>query len=545
MGVERDRTVDELRQAREAYERRDWVVALDRLRGKHHLEAEDALALATAAYLMGDVDEAIRALQGGYQDMISSGNDLGAVRFAFWLALILNVRGETVIGGGWVARGKRLLETQSDDIAERGYLLIHDFYGHLSRGDFASATATAAQVVDAGRRFSQPDLVAQGLMCQGRLMIYAGRVPEGLTILDEAMIGISAREVSPIIAGMVYCAMIEGCQEVSDFTRAASWTSALTRWCDLQPGLVPFTGQCSLHRGQILRLRGAYEEARAEFVRAQQRYQVEGTTAAAALALTEQGDVLRIRGRLDEAESAYRLASELGYEPQPGLVLTWMIRGRTAPAASAIRRLLAEAQTPVHRSRLLPAAVEVMLAAHQPDEARDYCDELSGIAVAFGNSAFRAIAAYAAASVELITDQVQEALGDAREACRLWSDIGSPYEAARARMLIARALRGLGDEDSATAELAVARRAFVDLGAQPGVREVDTVLRRTLPGGLTEREAEVLRLVAQGRTNSDIASVLVLSPKTVERHLSNIFLKLEVSSRTAAAAYAHENGLLA
>jgi ATP/maltotriose-dependent transcriptional regulator MalT len=294
-----------------------------------------------------------------------------------------------------------------------------------------------------------------------------------------------------------------------------------------------------------MRLRGAYEEALAEFARAQQRYQVEGTTAAAALALTEQGDVLRIRGRLDEAESAYRRASELGYEPQPGLVLTWMIRGRTAPAASAMRRLLAEAQTPVHRSRLLPAAVEVMLAAHQPDEARAYGDELSGIAVAFGNSAFRAMAAYAAASVELITDHVQEALGDAREACRLWNDIGSPYEAARARVLIGRALRALGDEDSATAELAVARRAFVDLGAQPGVREVDTVLRRTLPGGLTEREAEVLRLVAQGRTNSDIASVLVLSPKTVERHLSNIFLKLEVSSRTAAAAYAHEHGLLA
>jgi ATP/maltotriose-dependent transcriptional regulator MalT len=376
-------------------------------------------------------------------------------------------------------------------------------------------------------------------------MIYAGQVSEGLALLDEAMIGISAGEVSPILAGMVYCSMIEACQEVSDYSRAAAWTRALTRWCDAQPGLVPYTGQCSLHRGQIMRLRGAYEDALAEFALAQRRYQVEGTAIAAALALTEQGDVLRLQGKLDEAESAYGLAAEQGYEPQPGLVLTWTLRSRTAAAVSAVRRLLAEARTPVHRSRLLPAAVEVMVAAQLPDEARGYCEQLSEIAAAFGNSALQAMSAYAAASVELITDQDQEALADARESCRLWSDVGSPYETARARVLIGRALRNLGDQDSAAAELGVARRAFVDLGATPAVQEIDRMLRRTLPGGLTEREAEVLRLVAAGRSNHDIASVLVLSPKTVERHLSNIFVKLGVSSRTAAAAYAHEHGLMA
>jgi DNA-binding CsgD family transcriptional regulator len=545
MGAERDKTVDELLQAREAYERRDWAVALDGLRGMDQLRTDDTFALATAAYLMGDVDEAIRALQRGYQDMINNADDRGAVRFAFWLALILNVRGETAVGGGWVARARRLLETQPEDIVERGYLLTHEFFQHLGHGDFGRAAESAAGMVDAGRRFSHPDLVAQGLMCQGRLMIYAGQVPEGLALLDEAMIGISAGEVSPILAGMVYCSMIEACQEVSDYSRAAAWTRALTRWCDAQPGLVPYTGQCSLHRGQIMRLRGAYEDALAEFALAQRRYQVEGTAIAAALALTEQGDVLRLQGKLDEAESAYGLAAEQGYEPQPGLVLTWTLRGRTAAAVSAVRRLLAEARTPVHRSRLLPAAVEVMVAAQLPDEARGYCEQLSEIAATFDNSALQAMSAYAAASVELITDQDQEALADARESCRLWSDVGSPYETARARVLIGRALRNLGDQDSAAAELGVARRAFVDLGATPAVQEIDRMLRRTLPGGLTEREAEVLRLVAAGRSNHDIASVLVLSPKTVERHLSNIFVKLGVSSRTAAAAYAHEHGLMA
>jgi ATP/maltotriose-dependent transcriptional regulator MalT len=543
MGGERDKTIEELLQAREAYERRDWADALDRLRGMGSLGADDTFALATSAYLMGDIDEAIRALQGGYHDMINKGDTRGALRLASWLALILNARGEMAVGGGWVARAQRLLESEPENIVERGYLLIHEFYQHLGHGDLPRAEETAAQAVQTGRRFSDHDLVAQGLNCQGRTMIYSGRVLGGLSLLDEAMIGVSAGEVSPIIAGMVYCSMIEACQELSDFARAASWTSALTRWCNTQPGLVPFTGQCSLHRGQIMRIRGAYDEALAEFAQAQRRYRLEGTTAPAALALTEQGDVLRIRGQLDEAEASYREAAELGYEPQPGLALSWLARGRTAAAVSAIGRVITEAVGPVRRSRLLPAGVEIMLAAGLVEDAGRYADELSEIASAFGNPAVRAMAAYAAATVALASGNVGDALGRARESARLWSDIGSPYESARARVLIARALRELGDQDSAAAELGVARRVFAEVGAAPAAEDVDRLLGRARPGGLTEREVEVLRLVAEGRSNHDIARALVLSQKTVERHLSNIFTKLDVPSRTAAAAYAHEHGL--
>jgi ATP/maltotriose-dependent transcriptional regulator MalT len=544
MGVERDLTIDQLRQAREAFERRDWALAFERLQSAGDLSVADTMALATAAFLIGDADEAVRALQAGYQDRIKNGDALGAVRFAFWLGFVLNTRGEMAVGGGWVARAERLLESQPDDIVERGYLLIHEFFQHLFRGDFARAEETAARVVQTGRRFQDADLVAQGLNCQGRIMIYSGRVREGLALLDEAMVGISAGEVSPIIAGGVYCSMVEACQELSDFSRAASWTIALTRWCDAQPGLVPFTGQCSLHRGQIMRLRGAYDEALAEFALAQRRYQAEGTIAPAGRALAEQGDVLRIRGKLDEAEAAYQQAAELGHEPQPGLLSAWLARGRTAAAIPAVRRLLAEAQGPVQRSWLLPAAVEAMVAAQLLEEARQYSDELSGIASAFGSSALRAAAMYAAATVELASGEMQEALHQARESCRLWSDIGSPYETARARVLVARALRELGDEDSARSELAVARGSFAEMGAAPATEEVDRLLHRARPGGLTEREVEVLKLVAEGRSNPDIARALVLSQKTVERHLSNIFTKLAVPSRTAAAAYAHEHGLM-
>ena len=541
---ERDKTIDVLLQARDAYERRDWVHAFDRLQGAGNLAPDDTMALATSAYLLGNVDDAVRALQSGYQDRIRNGDSLGAVRFASWLGLLLNVRGETAVGGGWVARAQRLLESETEDVVERGYLLTHEFFQHLGRGDLARAAETAALVLQTGRRFTEHDLIAQGLMMQGRMMIYSGRVREGLALLDEAMVGLSAGEVSPIVAGMAYCSLVEACQELSDFSRAASWTTALTRWCEAQPGLVPYTGQCSLHRGQIMRLRGAYDEALAEFARAQRRYQKEGTTAPAGMALTEQGDVLRIRGKLDEAEASYRQAAELGHEPQPGLALAWLARGRTTAAISAVRRLLAEAQGPVRRSWMLPAGVEVLVSAQLLDEARQDSDELTGIASAFGSSAIRAMATYAAASVHLASGETEEALSNARESCRLWTDLGSPYEAARARVVFARALRAMGDEDSATGELALARSTFARLGAAPGVQEIDMLLGRSRPAGLTEREVEVLRLVAEGRSNPDIARVLVLSQKTVERHLSNIFIKLDVPSRTAAAAYAHEHGLM-
>ena len=544
MSVGQDKTVDELLEAREAYERRDWVLAFDRLRGVGDLGPEDSMALATSAYLVGNVDEAIRALQAGYQDKIRNGDSLGAVRFAFWLGLVLNLRGEPAVAGGWIARAQRLLENETQDVVERGYLLTHEFFQHLDRGDFARASETAARVVQTGRRFTEHDLIAMGLVMQGRIMIYSGRVPEGLALLDEAMVGVSAAEISPIVAGMVYCSMIEACQELSDFSRAAAWTSALTKWCDAQPGLVPYTGQCSLHRGQIMRLRGAYDEALAEFALAQRRYEKEGTPAPAGLALAEQGDVLRIRGKFDEAEAAYRKAAELGHEPQPGLALSWLARGRITAATAAINRLLADAGGPVQRSWLLPAAVEILVSAGEVDQARHYSDEFSGIASAFGNAALQAMATYAASQVDLLSGEPEAALHKARESRRLWNALGSPYEAARARVLVARAMRELGDEDSATAELAIARNSFAALDVAPGVQGIDKLEGRVRPAGLTERELEVLRLVAEGRSNPDIARVLVLSHKTVERHLSNIFTKLDVPSRTAAAAYAHEHGLM-
>ena len=337
--------------------------------------------------------------------------------------------------------------------------------------------------------------------------------------------------------------MIEGCQEISDFGRAAEWTAALTRWCGAQPGLVAFTGQAAVHRGQIMRLHGAFADAVEEFENAVRRYLASRDPSPAGLASAEKGDVLRILGDFEGAQASYEAALDYGHEPQPGLALLWLAVGRSQAALGAARRLLTETQGPVVRSRMLPAVVEILLSGGDVDEARTVATELEDIAASFGCAALQAMAAYSSGCVELAAGDSSGALPYLRKASTLWRGLEAPYEVARVRLQVGRALAALGDEVSSSSELAAARRVFVELGAAPAAAQLDRTQSTALPGGLTPREAEVLRLVASGHSNARIAAELVLSEKTVARHLSNIFTKLDVGSRTAAAAYAFEHRL--
>jgi ATP/maltotriose-dependent transcriptional regulator MalT len=403
----------------------------------------------------------------------------------------------------------------------------------------------AQTVLDYGRRFGDPDLVAMGLCSQGRMLLYAGEVPAGLALLDESMIGIAAGEVSPIFAGTIWCTLIEACQELADFERVEQWARALTAWCDAQPGLVPFTGQCALHRGQVKRARGAYDDALAELDLAEQRYREFGDLAPIGLANYERGEVLRARGDFDAAERAFDRAAEFGYDPQPGMALLWLQRGRTEAALGAIRRLVAEPRDPVHRAQLLPTAVHVLVAGGEVAEARRLADELAGIALNFGCTTIEALSTVASGEATLAEGDAPRALAELRRAVKQWTALGMPYDAACSRVLLGRALRAVGDPESADRELATARRTFSQLGAVPALAEVDRLLApKPNPDGLTDREVEVLRLAASGRSNAQIAAELFLSEKTVARHLSNIFTKIDVTSRTAAAAYAFEHGLI-
>jgi DNA-binding NarL/FixJ family response regulator len=536
--------VDELVRAREAYQRREWVAAYDALASAGDLAGDDFDRLGTAAFLLARKNDCVMAFQRAYQAHVAAGQPLAAVRSAFFLALQLFTHGEPAVGGGWVARASRLLDEHGDDVVERGYLLVHLMFRHIMSAEWEQALELSAQVSDYGRRFGDPDLCAMGLSSQGRLMLTGGRVNEGLAQLDEAMTGIAAGEVSPIFAGEIYCSMIEACQEVSDFARAAEWTMALTNWCDSQPDLVPFTGQCALHRGQIMRLRGAYVEALEEFSQACQRYLVAETPEPAGLAMAERANVLRIQGEYSEAEQAYAEAVDRGHDPQPDLALLWVARGREAAAVGAVRRLLAEPRAPIERMQIAPASVEVLLSVGETTEAAELIDEMRAIVSDVACDGLHASTNFAVGSRLLATGDASRALQELRGAHRLWVSLSAPYEAARCRLLIGRALRLLGDEESAMAELSGARRIFAELGAAPAEHEAAQLLQsRAAPGGLTAREVEVLRLVAAGKTNPEIAAMLVLSEKTVARHLSNIFSKIDVTSRTAAAAFAFENRL--
>lgn len=538
--------VDELVRARETYERGDWSAAYDAWSdaSPDTLEPADLEGMATVAYLLGKVETCVEALQRAFQMHLDAGNVPPAVRCAFHLSMVLGTTGQPMMAGGWTARAQRLLDDLEGEVVERGYLEFLLMFRYIAESDWAHAEQRAAAATDYARRFADPDLLALGLSALGRTRLQGGKVTDGLALFDEAMVAVAAGEVSPIVAGNAYCVMIEGCQEVSDFGRASAWTTTLSRWCDTQPGLVAFTGQCAVHRGQIMRLHGDYPRAIEELDGAVRRYLASPSAEAAGLAYSERGDVLRILGDLDAAEASYEKAAHHGHEPQPGLAMLWLARGRTEAAAAATRRLLAEIADPVHRSRILPSAVEILLAAGDATEARSLSEELGATADAFGCAALKAMAAYAAGRVELEGGDAPGALPYLRKAAGLWNGMECPYEAARVKVQVARALRALRDEESATSELTAARQTFHELGTAPAEQDAAALLSPSaLPDGLTTREAEVLRLVAAGKSNARIAAELVLSEKTVARHLSNIFTKLDVGSRTAAAAYAFEHKL--
>jgi DNA-binding NarL/FixJ family response regulator len=311
--------------------------------------------------------------------------------------------------------------------------------------------------------------------------------------------------------------------------------------------MVAFTGRCLVHRTEIMALRGAWDEALEEARRAGGRCLRGNNQRAAGEASYLEGEVHRFRGDFSAAEDAYREASQRGREPQPGLALLRLAEGEARTAAASIRRVLAETTERPARAGLLPAAVEIMLATGEVDGARAACDELGGIAADYEGEMLDAVAAQARGALLLAEGDAERALGALRRAAQCWQELDAPYEVARARALVARGCRALGDEDAATMDLAAAREAFTRLGAAPALAKIDALGRPTAARdvhGLTARELEVLRLIAAGRTNKAIAAELILSERTVERHVSNIFAKLGLSSRSAATAFAYEHELV-
>ncbi len=537
-----------LERGRAQYERRAWAEAYRLLALAERstaLTGEDLERLAAAAYLTGRDDDYLGALDRAHRAHAKAGAVLRAARCAFWVGLRLQLRGEEARASGWLGRAQRMLERHAADSAEQGYLLLTTVDRSIAAGDAAAALEAASRAVEIGERFAEPDLSALARHLQGRVLIQQGRIAQGLALLDETMVAVTAGELSPIVTGLIYCSVIDGCQEVQALQRAREWTSALARWCDGQPDLVAFTGACRVHRAEIMQLNGAWEAALEEARRAAQRCLAAGNRRAAAAAHYQQAEVLRLRGEFAAAEEAYASASQLGREPQPGLALLRLAQGRIDTAAAAMRRVVGVSTDRLQRSKLLPAYVEVMLAAGDLDAARAACEELEAIARSFDSAVLRAVAAQALGALELAAGEPRMALAPLRLASQVWQSIEAPHLAARTRAFLGFAYRALGDEDGAKLELAAAQAAFERLGAVPDLARVATP-RGTSPSGhgLTARELQVLRLVAGGKTNKAIARELHLSERTVDRHLSNIFGKLEVASRAAATAYAYRHQLM-
>jgi len=510
------------------------------------LAGADLELLATAAYLLGHVEDCLRALQRAQQLHAEGGDPRRAARCAFWVVFHLINQGELAQASGWLARANRLLEHEQE-CAERGYLLLPVALQHVVAGDYAGALRTAARAAAIGRRAGDADLVALALVLHGRAMVRQGRVGEGLVLLDEAMVAVVAGELSPPVAGTVYCSVIDACQEVLEWRRAKEWTAALAAWCGKQTDMITFTGQCLVHRAEILQLHGAWPQAVEEAKRAGERLTQGADGYASGSAFYQQAEVYRVLGDFTAAENAYQQAGRRGLQPQPGLALLRLAQGRTDAAEAAIRRVIAETSEKFRRAKLLPAHVEIMLAVGDLQAARDAADELTGITESYDTPALRAVAGHAGGAVLLAEGDARAALVVLRRAWQVWRELKAPYEAARVRVLVGLGCRALGDEEAAAMELDAARSVFVQLGAAPELARLKVLARREAalrPGGLTARELQVLRLLAAGKTNHAIASDLLLAEKTVDRHVSNIYSKLGVSSRAAATAYAYQHRLL-
>lgn len=540
-------TVAALDRGREAFVRAAWreaFLALSEADSAAALSARDLETLGRSAYMVGDADAYVTALERAHRAHLEAGDILPAVRVAFWIGHSLLFRGQAVPAGGWFARAQRLFDESGEDGAERGWLLIPAWLQQMGTGDYESGYATAGEAADIAGRFGDADLLWLARADQGRALVNMGRVADGLRLVDEMFVVATEGQLSPVVTGIVYCNTIAYCVDGYAFGHAREWTEALTRWCDAQPEMEEHFGFCLVHRAELHHLSGSWaiafeesERAAATHTAGQLNQLVRGKAAYV------QGEMHRLAGDFAAAEKTFREANARGYEPQPGLALLRLVQGNADSAAAAIRRAIGESTQMLRRARLLPAYVEITLAVGEFDRAGAAVDELEAIASTVGG-AIAAMAACAKGALLVAVEEPGAALIALRSGMEAWQRLGVPYEAARARVLIGLACRALGDHDTAELELDTARAVFGQLGAKPDQARVDALVGRDgTDEGLTAREIEVLRSVASGQSNSEIAAALVISEHTVARHLQNIFGKLGVSSRTAAAAYAFEHRL--
>ena len=513
------------------------------------LEAEDLDRLATAAFLIGNETVNVDARARAHQAFVDRGDTIRAARSAFWLAFtLLDQPSHQAQATGWLARARRLVGEGPHECAEQGLLLCAEGFMRVRGGDVAAAGAAFRDAAAIGERFRDRDLVALARHGQGRVLLITSGTSEGFAVLDEVMVGVTRGEVGPLVAGVVYCSVLSACHDMFDLRRAKEWTTALAAWCDAHPDMHPFRGECLVHRSEMLQLQGSWEDAIVEANRACARLDMRSHSRNAGGAEYQAAELHRVRGEFEKADEMYRLASQAGRNPHPGLALLRLAQGQIEAAVVAIRHALEQPRMPAARAKVLRAAVEILIAAKDVDAARNAAEELARTAQQLDASYLHGASAAAAGAVALASGDAAGAVVPLRNACAAWRELDAPYEIARARELLAAAYRQLRDEEGSRLELEAVADAYERLGARADAARVATAMAAEtaadVRGPLTGREVEVLRLIAAGKTNRAIAGELVISEKTVARHVSNILTKLDLPSRSAATAYAYSRHLV-
>jgi ATP/maltotriose-dependent transcriptional regulator MalT len=539
-------TADPLAAARDAWSRHDWLAVLELATAASvdsvELDAERSDLVADAAWWLGRLQACIAAREQAYRLFDELGDRRRAGQCAVWLWEHHAIGARPAIAGGWLRRARRALESEPDCV-ELGALLLREAEVAHGSGNLDHARDVAARAADLARNLRSTDLEAEALQTIGRVLIDQGEVADGMSHLDEAMLFAVEGRLGPYSTGKVYCSLISACEELGDLDRAAEWTEATMRWAQQYPFAI-FPGICRVHRAVVLKRRGSLVEAEREAAQACDEL-ITSHVANAAAAYAEVGDIRRRLGDLDRAEEAFTRAQELCGRPCGALALLRLAQGRSDVALTIISGCLRDTTNRLARAELLPILVQVASAAGDLDEAQRALRELDDITATFDTQILWAAAASARGRLELARGDALDACTTLQDAVERWLALDVPYEVATARTLLGQALRDCGDVTGAADSFAAAAKLFEQIGAHLDARLSDSRVRPTLPAGLTDREVEVLRLVAAGKTNSEVAAELYLSVKTVSRHLSNIFTKVGVTSRAAATAFAFEHNLVA
>lgn len=535
-----DGTETMLDRARKEFARGDWAAAhrdLSSARRFIDLPTEDLDRLGSASWWVGDVGTSLALSEEVFHRYEQGGDVPQAAMKAVTLGLQWYIRGNPVVASGWASRARRILADGPESL-ERGYLLYLEAFVGQEDGDEQHLRRAASQVSGLARRVQAPQLTALGLVLSGLADIQDGNPSAGFAQLDEAMLSVLAGQLPPAWSGDIYCTVIHTCHSLADLSRMRAWTSATEQWCQQFRGEAIYTGICEVHRFQLLSVEGHWDQVEEEIERCGAELMGRSDWAAGE-AFYQLGEIRRLRGDARGAQSAFDRARLLGIEPQDGEALLLCAQGRPEEAWDRLCTALA-GRDRLSSAALLRTAVDIALALGLDDEAEHLCTDLEAISEDFRTAGFHAWAAHARATLLLAHARHTEALPALQTAAAEYRAIHDRYHGAQVQELLAEAYRGLGQHGPAAAAAATARAVYRALGALPDVQRFDG---RALPGGLTEREADVLALITAGASNRDTAGALVISEKTVSRHLSNIFAKIGVSSRTAAAAWAHEHGM--